>query len=47
MQNKDVAENVAKAIVKAYKGFKVGIKIRGVKNGSDECRFVFLIKFLK
>ena len=47
MQNKDVAENVAKAIVKAYKGFKVGIKIRGDKTGSDECSFVFLIKFLK
>lgn len=47
MQNELVAENVAKAIMKAYKGFKVGIKIRGVKTGSDEYSFVFLIKLLK
>lgn len=47
MQNKVVAENVARAIEKAYRGFGVGIKILGVKTGSDECSFVFLIKFLK
>lgn len=47
MQNKVVTENVVKAIMKAYKGFKVGIKIRRVKTGSDEYSFVFLIKLLK
>ena len=47
MSNKLTAENVAKIIEKAYKGFNVRIKILGVKTGSDECSFVFLIKFLK
>lgn len=47
MDNKTTAETVAMAIEKAYKGFRVGIKICGVKTGSDESSFVFLIKFLK
>ncbi len=47
MKSKVVAENVAKSITKAYKGFKVGIKILGVKTGSDEHSFIFLVKFLK
>lgn len=47
MINKTVAENVAKTIEKAYKGFKVGIRIIGVKIGSDGYSFIFLIKFSK
>ena len=47
MNNKAVALDVAETIEKAYKGFGVGIKILSVKTGSDECSFVFLIKFLK
>lgn len=47
MQNKLEAENVATSIVRAYKGFKVRIKILGVKTGSDEYSFIFLVKFLK
>lgn len=47
MNNKAVALNVAEAIEKAYKGFKVRIKIHKVKTGSDEHSFIFLIKFLK
>lgn len=40
-------QDVAESIIKAYKGFKVGIKILGVKTGSDEYSFIFLVKFLK
>lgn len=47
MRNKVAAEDVARAIEKSYKGFKVGIKILGVKTGSDEYSFIFLVKFLK
>lgn len=47
MQNKVAEEKVAKAIEKAYRGFKVGIKICGVKTGSDEHSFIFLVKFRK
>lgn len=47
MENKAAAENVAKAVEKTYKGFKVGIKIIGVKTGSDTHSFIFQIKFLK
>ena len=47
MQNKEVAENIAKAIEKSYKGFKVRIKIIGVKTGLDSYSFIFQIKFLK
>lgn len=47
MKNKEVAENIARAIEKAYKGFKVGIKIIGVKTGLDSHSFIFQIKFLK
>ena len=36
MDNKTTAETVAMAIEKAYKGFRVGIKICGVKTGSDD-----------
>lgn len=47
VQNKIVAENVAKSIEKVYKGFKVRIKILGVKTGSDEHSFIFSVRFLK
>lgn len=47
MKNKVAAEIVARAIERAYKGFKVGIKILGVKTGSDEYSFIFQVKFLK
>ena len=47
MKNKIAAENAAKVIIKAYKGFKVGIKVLGFKTGSDGHSFIFLVKFLK
>ncbi len=47
MKNKVVAENVAKVIMKIYRGFKVEIKICAVKIGSDEHSFMFLVKLLK
>ena len=47
MKNEEAVQYIAKTIEKAYRGFKVGIKILGVKTGSDEHGFLFLIKFLK
>lgn len=47
MKNKEIAEKVAKSIIKAYRGFEVGIKILGFKTGFDEYSFIFLVEFSK
>lgn len=47
MKNRAVAESAAEATERGYKGFRVGIKILGIKTGSDEYSFIFQVKLLK
>lgn len=47
MKDKVTAQNIAKAIEKAYKDFRVRIKVIGFKTGSDKYSFLFLVKLQK